>query len=85
MPSACSVGNDETGSCTGIAVDVVNADVAGAEADVSGAGVNGDVVVGVEGGPLVDVVAAGEPLAVGIVVARTGGMYCVMAEFSGTE
>jgi len=85
MPNACSVDNDETGSCTGIAVDIAEADVAGAEAGVSGAGVNGDVVVGVEGGPLVDVVAAGGPLVAGMVIARAGGMYCAIAEFSGTE
>jgi len=85
MPNACSVGNDERGNCTGIAVDVVETDVTGVEADVSGTGVNGDVVVGVEGGPLVDVVAADGRLVVGMVVARAGGRYCVMAEFSGME
>lgn len=76
MPKACSVGNDETGSCTGIAL---GADGVG---DVSEAGVNGDVVIGVEVGPAVEAVAADNGL---VGVERAGGRYCVMVEFSGTE
>jgi len=75
MPKACSVGNDETGSCTGIALDVPEADGVGT---VSEAGVNGDVIIGVEAGPAVEAVAD-------LVVVRAGGTYCVMAELSGTE
>jgi hypothetical protein len=68
-----------------MAVDIPAADSAGVGADVSEAGVNGDVVVGVEVEPLVNVVAADSDLVVGIVVARAGGTYWVMAELSGTE
>ena len=85
MPKACSVGNDETGSCTGMAVDTPAADIASVGTDVSEVGVNGDVVVGVEVEPLAKVVAADSDLVVGIVVARAGGTYWVMVELSGTE
>lgn len=85
MPKACSVGNDETGSCTGMAVDIPAADMVGVGTDVSEAGVNGDVVVGVEVEPLAKVVAADGDLVVGIDVARAGGTYWVMVELSGTE
>jgi|SRR6266850_8269292 len=89
MPKACSVGNDETGSCTGIAVDVpTEADgVAGVGADASGSedGVNGDVVIGVEFEPLAEAVAADSVLVLEIVVARAGGTYCVMVVLIGTE
>lgn len=85
MPKACSVGNDETGSCTGMAVAIPAPDIAGVGTDVSEAGVNGDVVVGVGVGPLDTVVAADCDLVVGIVVARAGGIYWVMVELSGTE
>jgi hypothetical protein len=79
MPRACSVGNDETGSCTGIALGVPEADGVGTVVDVSEAGVNG--VIGVEAGPAVEAVAPDS----GLAVERAGGRYCVMVEFSGTE
>lgn len=85
MPKACSVGNDETGSCTGMAVAITAPESAGVGTDVSEAGVNGDVVVGVEVEPLATVLAAGSDLVVGIVVAGADGMYWVMVELSGTE
>lgn len=91
MPKACSVGNDETGSCTGIAVDVpTEADgVASVGADASGSedGVNDDVVVGVgvEVEPLAEAVAADSVFVVEMVVARVGGTYCVMVVLIGTE
>ncbi len=86
MPKACNVGNDETGSCTGIAVDVPKADVVGVGTDVSEAGVNGDAIVGFEVDPLAEVVAEGSGgLVVGLVVVRAGGIYCAMVEVSGTE
>jgi len=85
MPKACSVGNDETGSCTGMAVDIPVADSAGVGTDVSEAGVNGDVVVGVEVELLAKVVAADSDLVFGIVAVRAGGIYWVMVELSGTE
>jgi len=89
MPKACSVGSDETGSCTGMAVDIPAADSAGVGTDVSEAGVNGDVVVGVEVEPLAKVVAVvvavDSDLVVGIAVARACGTYWVMVELSGTE
>ena len=87
MPKACSVGNDETGSCTGIAVDVPTEadDVAGVGADAAEAGVNGDVVVGVEVEPLAGAVAADSVLVADIVVARAGGIYCVIVVLIGTE
>jgi len=84
IPKACSVGNDETGSCTGMAVAIPAPDSA-VGTDVSEAGVNGDVVEGVEVEPLATVVAAGSDLVVGKVVARAGGIYWVMVELSGTE
>jgi hypothetical protein len=43
MPSACSVGNDETGSCTGIEVDT-EAGVVGVGVCTLETGVDGDVV-----------------------------------------
>jgi hypothetical protein len=87
MPKACRVGSDETGSCTGIAVDVPAGedDVVDVGADVSEAGVNGDVVVGVEVELPAGAVAAESDLVVGMVVARVGGTYCVMVELIGTE
>jgi hypothetical protein len=85
MPKACSVGNDATGSCTGIALDVPEADGVGTGIDVSEAGVNGDVVIGIEAGPAVEAVAADSGLVAEIFVVRAGGTYCVMVEFSGTE
>ena len=86
MPNACSVGNDETGSCTGIAVDVpAEAEGVVGVPDASEAVVNGDVAVGVEVEPLAGAVAADSDLVVGIVVARAGGTYCVMVELIGTE
>jgi hypothetical protein len=87
IPKACSVGNDETGSCTGIAVDAPAEadDVVGVAAVASEDGVNGDVVVGVEVEPLAGAVAADGDLVVGKVVASAGGIYCVMVELIGTE
>jgi hypothetical protein len=81
MPKACSVGNDVTGSCTGIALDVPDADGVGTGTNVSEAGVTGDA----EAGPAVEAVAADSGLVVEIFVVRAGGTYCVMVEFSGTE
>lgn len=85
MPKACSVGNDETGSCTGIALGVPEADGVGTGTDVSEAGVNGDVVIEVEAGSAVEAVAADSVLVGEIFVEGAGGRYCVMVEFSGTE
>jgi hypothetical protein len=85
MPKACSVGNDDTGSCTGIAVDVIEVAAVGIGIYVSEAGVIGDVVVEVEVEPLVEAVAVDGDLVAGIVVARAGGIYCVMVELRGTE
>jgi hypothetical protein len=80
MPKACSVGNDATGSCTGIALDA-EADGVGTGIDVSEAGVNGDA----EARPAVEAGAVDSGLVVGIFVVRAGGTYCVMVEFIGTE
>lgn len=86
MPKACSVGSDERGSCTGIAVDVPGADAVGAGFDLSEAGVNGEVVVGVEAEPLAaGEVAADDVLVGGVADASAGGIYCAMGELSGTE
>ncbi len=85
MPKACSVGSDETGSCTGMALDVPEADGVGTEIDVSEAGVNGEAVIGVEAGSVVEPVAAVCGLVVEIAVARAGGIYCEMVEFRGME
>lgn len=83
MPKACRVGNDETGSCTGIALDVPEAEGVGTGIDMSEAGVSGDVM-GIEA-EVAAVVPAADSLVVEIVVVRVGGVYCVMAELSGTE
>lgn len=85
IPRACSVGNDETGSCTGIEVHARGGPV-GAGACVLEAGVIGDVVVeGAEAEPIAGVVATDSALVVEIDVARAGGTYCVMVELRGTE
>jgi hypothetical protein len=84
MPKACSVGSDETGSCTGIAL-VPEADEVGTGIDVSEAGVKGEGAIGAEAGPAVEAVAADCVLIVEVPVARTGGTYCEMVELSGTE
>lgn len=57
MPKACSVGSEETGSCTGIALDVPEADEVGTGIDVSEACVNGEGVIGAEAAPAVEAVA----------------------------
>jgi hypothetical protein len=87
IPNACSVGNDETGNCTGIAVDApAEVDGVVGVGDVgSEAGVTGDVVAGVEVEPLAGALGAESGLVVGIAVASTGGIYCVMVELIGTE
>jgi hypothetical protein len=86
MPKACSVGSDETGSWTGIALDAPEADEVGTGIDVSEAGVNGEGVIGAEAGPpVVEAVAADCVLIVEVAVARAGGTYCEMVELSGTE
>lgn len=85
MPKACRVGNDETGSCTGIALDVPEVDGAGTGTDVSEAGVSGDVVMGIDVGLAAEALAADSGLVVEILAVRVGGTYCEMAELSGTE
>lgn len=85
MPKACSVGSDETGSCTGIALDVPEADEMGAGTDVSAAGVNGEGVIGVEAGSAVEAEAADCDLIVEVAVIRAGGTNCEMVELNGTE
>jgi hypothetical protein len=85
MPKACSVGSDETGSCTGIALDVPEADEVGTGIDVSEAGVNGEGVIGARARPAVEAMAADCVLIVEEAVARAGGTYCEMVELSGTE
>lgn len=84
MPRACSVGNDETGNCTGIALDAPEADCMGTGIDVSEAGVSGEAVMGTEA-EVAAVALAADSLVVEIAVVRAGGAYCVMAELSGTE
>ena len=84
MPRACSVGNDETGNCTGIALDAPEVDGVGTGIDVSDAGVSGEAVMGTEA-EVAAVAPAADSLVVEIVVVRAGGAYCVMAELSGTE
>jgi len=85
MPKACSVGSDETGSCTGIALGVPEAEEVGTGVDASEAGVNGEVVVGAGAGPAVEAVAADCVLIAEVAVAKAGGIYCEMVELSGTE
>ena len=73
MPRACSVGNDETGSCTGIALDTLDvpASVAlGAAAAVLEAGMGV-----IDAKAPVGVVAMDNVLAVVVDVARGGGTY----------
>jgi hypothetical protein len=85
MPKACSVGSDETGSCTGIALDAPEADEVGTGIDVSEAGINGEGVIGAEVRPAVEAVAVDCVLVVEAAAARAGGIYCEMVELSGTE
>ena len=84
MPKACSVGSDETGSWTGIALDVPEADDVGTGVDVSEAGVNDEGVIGVEAGSAVEALEVDCVLIVDGVT-RAGGIYCEMVEFSGME
>lgn len=84
MPKACSVGSDETGSCTGIALDAPEADEVGTGIDVSEAGVKGEGAIGAEAGLAVEA-AADCVFIVEIPVARAGVTYCEMVELSGTE
>jgi hypothetical protein len=73
MPRACSVGNDETGNCTGIALDTLDvpaSDALGAAAAMLEAGVG---VIDAEAP--VEFVAVDNVLAVVVDVARGGGTY----------
>jgi hypothetical protein len=77
MPRACSVGNHDTGNCTGIALetlDVPAGDAFGAGAAVLEVGVDNDVGV-VEVGAPAGVVAVDNVFAAVVDVARGGGTY----------
>lgn len=78
MPRACSVGNHDTGNCTGIALETLDGpagDAFGAGAAVLEVGVDDDDVGGVEAGAPAGVVAVGNVLAVVVDVARGSGAY----------
>lgn len=72
MPRACSVGNHETGNCTGIALetlDVPAGDALGARAAVLEVGVDSDGVEVVEAGVPAEVAAVDNVLAAVVDVA----------------
>ncbi len=78
MPRACSVGNDETGNCTGIALDTLDVpagDPAGARVVVLEAGIDNDGVGVVDAGAPAGVVTVDSVLPVVVEVARGGGTY----------
>ena len=70
MPRACSVGNDETGNCTGIELDTLDVPASDAGTAMLEAGVS---VIDAEAP--VGVAAVDNVLAVVVDVARGGGTY----------
>lgn len=78
MPRACSVGNHDTGNCTGIALETLDdpaSDPFGAGAAVLEVGVNNDGVGVVDAGAPAGVVAVDNVLAAVVDVAKGGGTY----------
>jgi hypothetical protein len=66
-------------------LDVPEADGVGTGIEVSEASVNDEGVMEVEVGPGAEAVAGDAVFAGEIAVARAGGKYCEIVEFSGTE
>jgi len=78
MPRACSVGNHETGNCTGIALETLGVpsdDALGAVAAVPEASVDNGGVGVVDAGAPAGVAAVDNVLAAVVDVARGGGTY----------